>query len=152
MTVAGDAPISNGSGYALLNALNDFRGDVREDIAALRTEARSDITALEGRLMTAIVDNRRALTDYSTTHNGVHVAERKETEAAFSESRAAHDRFDEYISTQRVVQARKDGALGVTRYVVELVAANAGALVKILLAAAVAAIFATGGVHLSVGV
>lgn len=148
----GEVASSNGNGYALLNALNDFRADVREDLAALRAEARGDITALEGRLMVAIVDNRRALSDHSTTHNGLHTAERTEMDARAADAKAAHARFDEFIAGQKLVQAHKDGALGVTRYVVELLAVNAGALVKVVLAAAIAALFASGGVHFTVGV
>lgn len=130
----------NGSGYALLNALDRFRDDVREDLGSLET-----------RLTALIMENRAALTSYSTTHNGVHGTERHETELAFTDSRAAHVRFDDFIASSRVAQAHRDGALGVTRYIVELVASNAGALIKIALSVAAGALIAAGGVHVSIG-
>lgn len=144
-------PQPPGNGYALLNALDRFRADMREDFSDLRDEARSDIHDLEVRLMAAIADNRRALTDYSTTQGELHRAERNETEAAFAESKRAHVRFDEFIATSKLSQARRDGALGATRYVVELLASNASALVRIAMASGLAAWLASGSIHISLG-
>lgn len=142
MTVRVDSPQlpSNGSGYALLAALDRFRDDVREDLSAL-----------EGRLMLAIGENRRGLTDYSTTHADVHTAERQETQAAFTESKAAHTRFDAYIQTSKISQATRDGALGVVTYVLNIVGTNGGGLLRVALGIAAALLALSGNVHVSLG-
>jgi hypothetical protein len=138
--VAGEFPSSNGSGYALLNALDRFRDDVREDLGAL-----------EGRLMVAIADNRRALGDYSTTHKGVHDAERLETQAAFAESKVAYARFEAYIESSKISQARRDGALGVVRYILELVGTNGGGLLRLGIGLAGVLLALSGNVHIDLG-
>lgn len=140
---------TNGNGTRL--GLADVVALLREDGAASERRAQRDLVALEVRLMAAIADNRRALTDYSTTQGELHRAERNETEAAFAESKRAHVRFDEFIATSKLSQARRDGALGATRYVVELLASNASALVRIAMASGLAAWLASGSIHISLG-
>jgi hypothetical protein len=112
---------------------------------------REDLSALEGRLMYAIAENRRALTDYSTSHNGIHVAERLETQAAFAESKVAHARFDAYIESSKISQARRDGALGVVRYLIELVGTNGRGLLQVGIALAGILLALSGNVHIDLG-
>jgi hypothetical protein len=129
---------SNGS-FGLITVLDRLRDDFREDLGLL-----------EGRLMTAIGENRRQLTDYADAHGKEHAALRVDAEKDVAAAKAAHDRFDEYIEKSKLAQAHKDGALGVTRYVVELLARNATALVKIAAAVAGLLLAISGSVHVSI--
>lgn len=85
------SPVAYG---AFLSAIDGLRADVREDNERL-----------ERRVMSA-------LTDYARNHGVDHDELRRASDAA-------HTRFDEFIRNQELAQARRDGALGALRFVLE---------------------------------
>ena len=116
--------------YAIFAAIDRLRDDVREDLGAS-----------EKRVMTAIEDATRTFGGYRDEHGREHVAMRGDSEAA-------HKRFDAFIASQSVAQARRDGALGVVRFLVEL----AGANWKAILALGLALYAALGNLEISIGI
>jgi hypothetical protein len=121
---------------ALLKAVEDLRADVREDIGHLRDDVREDNAALEHRVMTA-------LGDFSVAHGREHTTEREA-------SAAVHRRFDDFLRTAELNQARRDGALGVFRFLLEQTSRHAKPLTAVLLAAAGAALALAGNIRLEV--
>jgi hypothetical protein len=137
--VAADSPPPT-NGYGLYGVLDALRSDMREDL-----------NALEGRVMGAIAENRRQLSDYAARHSEDHAALRSEWNAGALEANVAHARYDAWIESEKIGQARKDGSLGVVRYLVTLVAANASGLVRVGLTIAALVLAGSGAVHLSIG-
>lgn len=136
--MAGDerAPVPGATVGALLRAVEDLRADVREDIGHLRDDMREDNAALEGRVMSA-------LTDFSTAHGKEHAVEREA-------STQAHRRFDEFVRAAELAQAKRDGALGVFRFLLEQLSRHSGAIVKVLGAAGAVLAIASGAIRLEV--
>lgn len=136
--MAGDerAPVSGATVGALFRAVEDLRADVREDIGHLRDDVREDNRALEGRVMSA-------LTDFSATHGKEHAIEREA-------SAAAHRRFDEFVRAAELAQAKRDGALGVFRFLLEQLSRHSGAIVRVLGAAGAVLAIASGAIRLEV--
>jgi hypothetical protein len=129
----GDGEVHAGT---LLEALDRIRDDYREDLR----EHREDLVAVEGRVMTAIAAIDRKLDDASRTHAEVHIAEA-------TLERNAHEIYDSFIRDSKIAAARRDGALGVVRFVVELVGANW----KGILAGGAALSFLLGQLRVTVG-
>lgn len=102
---------------ALLAAIEGLRSDMREDLGGLRDD----------------------LQNYMTTHGGEHVA-------AANERAEAHSRFDAFIRNAELAAAHRDGALGVVRFVFELVARHSPALVRVVVAITAAALVVNGNV------
>jgi hypothetical protein len=113
----------------LLEALDRIRDDYREDLVGL-----------EGRVMTAIGAIERKLDETSRTHAEVHVAEA-------TLDRNAHEIYDAFIRDSKLAAARRDGALGVVRFVTELLGSNW----KGILAAGAALSFLLGQLRVTVG-
>lgn len=132
------SPNGHSATGALLRAVEELRADAREDIGQLRDDMREDLAAMERRVM-------GALTDFTVAHGAEHAAGR-------AEAAAAHDHFDAFIKANELEQARKDGALGLVRFVVELTSRHARPLVSILFAAAAAAGIATGSIHIGISI
>lgn len=109
--------------------LESLRDDVREDIAALRDDVK---------------EARALIVDFSTNHGQLH-----EIEA--SDRRDAHGTFYAFIRAQEVADARRDGALGVLRFTIELFSKHAPRLVAVILALAGALGVATGNVSVGIG-
>lgn len=131
---------SNGSRLGLADVVDMLRSDG----AASEARGQRLLDDAERRLMGAIQSVSSDLGHYIEIHGHDHTALR-------AESAAAHGRFDAFIESSKLVQARKDGALGVTRYLVELVSGNAGALVKVAIAIAGALLAVSGNVHIDIG-
>ncbi len=67
------------------------------------------------------------------------------------ERREAYSSFHGFIRQFEIDQARRDGALGIARYSIELLSKNAPRLIAIIVAVAAALGFATGGIVLEIG-
>lgn len=117
---------------SLLAAIEGLRSDMREDLQGIRDELRT----VEHRMVDQV-------TAYTSEHAILHAA----TEANRDE---AHARYDTFIRAQEIQTARREGALGVARFMVELVARNSGAIVKVVLALASAVLVLNGNVSVSV--
>ncbi len=109
-------------GYGFQQLIEGLRDDVREDIRDLREEWRK----------------------FAVEHGQAH-----ENEAI--ERRLSHGEFYEFIRQAELDSARKDGALGVVRFVIEKVSANSTRLVAVIVALASAILAVTGQVHFVVG-
>ena len=116
-------------GLGLIAALDRLRDDWREDLGGL-----------EGRVMTAIGESGRQFGAYREEHGREHIAQRGDSEAA-------HKRFDAFISAAAVAQARRDGALGVMKFIADALGRNWKALAAI--GGTVALLL--GNVHVNVG-
>ena len=128
------------TGFAAL--VEGLRSDVREDIRDLRTE----LGAVEGRMTARVVaievkqaESRKLIEDFAGSHGEMH-------EAEAADRRKAHGEFYDYIRAAELDRARRDGALGVARYGVELVSRHAGRLVQVILATAALLGIATGSI------
>jgi hypothetical protein len=115
-------PLAEAIGYGFQQLIEGLRTDVREDIRDLREEWRV----------------------FAVEHGKAH-----ENEAI--ERRLSHGEFYEYIRKAEVDNARKDGALGVVRFVIEKLSANATRLVAVILALASVLMAITGQIHFTVG-
>lgn len=132
------------TGFAAL--VEGLRSDVREDIRDLRTE----LGAVEGRMTARVAsievkqaESRKLIEEFAGAHGEMH-------EAEAAERRAAHSDFYNYIRSAELDRARRDGALGVVRYGVELVSKHAGRLVQVILATAALLGIATGAIEVGV--
>lgn len=125
--MAGDPPAN---GYQLVAAFDRLRDDFREDL-----------DAMEKRVTASIEAASRQLSSYQTEHGREHVTMRGESEAA-------HVRFDDFIRAAALSQARKDGALGVVRFLADA----AGRNWKAVLVLAGAILTLAGNVQINLGV
>lgn len=116
--------------------MEGLRSDVREDIGQLRDDMREDNQRLEDRIMTVV-------TGFQTAHGAVHEGDRAENDAA-------HVRFDAFIRNAELVQARRDGALGVFRFAVELLSRNWKPLTVVLTAITAVLFAATGDLRIEI--
>lgn len=113
---------------------------LRGDGAAAELRNQRLLDALEHRVMGAISDVRSDLTRYEQAHGAEHQAIRTTSEVA-------HQRFDSFIAGASLDAARRDGALGITRLIIDTFGRNWKAIAA--LAAGVAA--ASGHVQISIG-
>jgi len=121
--------MSDDSRFGLIAALEALRADVREDIGAM-----------EGRVTASIESVRREFNEYGKAHGEEHSTSRAATDAV-------HARFDTFIRSSEIAQARRDGLLGGIRFVLDVGSRNWKLLV--LLFGAIG--LALGNVQLSVG-
>lgn len=117
---------------ALLNAIEGLRSDMREDLTSIRTE----IQGVE-----------RRMTETVTSYSAAHATEHRD---AYTVRDEAHERYDAFIRAAEIAQAQRDGALGVVRFLFELVARHSGALVKVVAAAAAAVLIVNGNVSVAI--
>src|SRR5438552_12795328 len=133
------------SGFAGL--VEGLRSDVREDIRDLRDElgkVEDRVTAQVATVEARQIEARDQLEDFASNHGELH-------ESESTDRRKAHGDFYDYIRARELDDARRDGALGVARFGVELVSRHAGKLAQIILATAALLGIATGAVHVGVG-
>lgn len=127
--------------------LESLRDDVREDISGLRDElgrAEGRMTARVEAVDLAQKETRVLIERFAGDHG-------REHEAEAEDRREAHSTFYEFIRSAEIDRARRDGALGVMRYTIELTSRHAPKLVAIILALAGALGVATGNVSVAVG-
>ncbi len=120
--------------------LRDVVELLRDDAAAAELRGKKGLDELEVRLMAAIGGVRSDLGKYIETHAGDHTAIKTTSEVA-------HARYDAFIAANAIDQARRDGALGTIRYMLDLLGRNWKAIAA--LAAGIAA--ATGNVRIVIG-
>jgi hypothetical protein len=105
----------------------------------VRDELRDEIRLSEGRVMTAVAGVQERLEQGEITHAGIHAAE--------GESRQiAHARFEDFMHRAELAAARRDGALGIIRFVFDLIGRNWRGIA----AAGGAAWVILGGIHVQV--
>lgn len=113
---------------------------LREDAAAAELRQQRNLDAMELRVMTAINGTRADLTNYEAAHGREHVAQRVESETA-------HKTFDDFMEKASIAKAHQDGALGVVRYLTDLLGRNWKAIASIAAGAALV----TGNVRIVIG-
>lgn len=124
-----------------------LRDDVREDIRDLRTELGKTEERVTARVVAVEVGQtatRHLIEDFAKGHGLEHEAEAEER-------RSAHGAFHEFIRKAELDQARRDGALGIARYSVELLSKNAPRLIAIIAAMGAVVGLASGSISVSVG-
>ena len=131
----------------LVGLIEGLRSDMREDLAELRADVREDLAEMTAQVTT--IDGRvREIREQQIEFAQAH-AEQHELED--QDRRAAHGAFYDFMRKAELDQARRDGALGIVRFGVELVSRHAGRLVQVALALAALLGIATGSIHLAVG-
>lgn len=133
-------PLADAIGFGFQTIIEGLRRDVREDIKELREELRESVGGVDDKITQAGADWLRFTVDHGREH-----------EADAEERRLAHTKFYEFIRTAELDAARRDGALGVIRFVIEKVSANSTRLVAVIVALASAILAITGQVHFVVG-
>lgn len=140
VAVAGDDGASppypaNGLG-TFLRAIDGMRDDFREDMAGLRRDVREDMAKSEERVM-------GTMAQFARVHGVEH-----------DEDRLALDRdlttFRAFMHAAEIAQAKRDGALGVLRFVLELVSKHAKPIVAVIGAATVGIAVLLGQIHIEV--
>lgn len=131
----------------LATGFGDFFEAFRADIRALderltgqledvRADVREDNQRVEDRLMAAL-----------QTMATVHAREHSEEDA---DRERVHERFEKFIKAAELAQARKDGALGVFRFVVEVVGRNARPIAQICAGAGILLGVLSGSISVAV--
>jgi hypothetical protein len=116
-----------------------FDTTLLEAFDRVRDELRDEIRLSEGRVMSAVVGVQERVEQSEVTHAGIHAAE--------GESRQiAHARFEDFMHKAEIAQARRDGALGIIRFVFDLIGRNWRGIA----AAGAAGWVLLGGVHVQV--
>lgn len=105
-------------------------------IDGLRDDMREDNVRLEGRIMAVV-------TGFQAAHAAVHDSDRLENDRA-------HAVFEAFIRNAELNQARRDGALGVFRFAIEVVARNWRPITMILAAVTAVLFAATGDVRIEI--
>lgn len=128
--------------------------ELRADVAGIRAENRADNRALEDRMTTLVRDldqrmretlaeDRRDRADYVLAHGKDHDEQR-----AASESE--HKTFNDFIRNFELVEARKNGAIGVFRFGLELLSRHAKPLTILLTPVLTFLLFVFGNVRFQV--
>ena len=131
-------------GLGLTRLIDGLRDDMREDLRDVRdyiTRSESRVTARVEALEVKQGDTHQLLTEYTQAHASFH-------ENEDSERRREWSVFHDFIRTAELDRARKDGALGVFRYGVELLSAHGANIAKVVLALAGLGLVASGGLHI----
>lgn len=132
------------TGFAALvdgvhRAISDLRDDFREDSRELESRMTAQIQTIGQRQ----AETHQLVVDFAKGHGEQH-------EAEDADRRHAHGEFYAFIRARELDEARRDGALGVVRYGVELVSKHAGRLVQVILATAALLGIATGSIEVGV--
>jgi hypothetical protein len=135
----------------LAGLIEGIRDDVREDIRDLRTDLRGEMARSEDRMTTRVIAMEQhqtathaLLSDYAKSHGDQH-------EAEAVERRREHGAFYDFIRRQELDEARRDGALGVARYGIELLSKHGTNIAKVIIAVAGLVLAASGELHVAVG-
>ena len=124
-----------------------LRQDVREDIRDLRTElgkTEERVTARVALIEAGQTATRALIEAFAGRHGQEHEEE--------AEARAkAHGQFWDFMRANELDKARRDGAVGVVRFGVELLSKHAGQIVAILAALGLLGGFATGNISVGIG-
>lgn len=105
-------------------------------IEGLRDDVREDNDRLERRLMAGVHE-------FAIRHGQEHLVER-------DEKALAHERFDAFIRSAELAQARREGALGVFRFVLEQLSRHWKPVFAILSGVAAVVLAAEGNIRFEV--
>jgi hypothetical protein len=130
--VVDDSP--QGSGYGAILRL----------VAELRDDMREDNRRLEDRVMGAVSELRNEQRQSIEAHAKDHL-----TAAIATESELGQIRL--FMRNAELAQARRDGTLGVFRFVLEQLSRHWQPLAGVLMAAAAAALAVAGNIRIQVG-
>lgn len=121
-----------------LRALEVLRDDVREDIRHLRDDVREDNARIEGRV-TGMMEA------FARAHATEHIEDRIVLEKDLGELKA-------WKRAEEIATARREGALGLLRFGLELLSRHAKPIVAVILATAGGLLALSGKVDISVGI
>lgn len=139
------APEVIATGFAAL--VEGLRDDMREDSRDLRHELAKVEERVTARV--AVVEEQGRETRAYIERFAKGHAEEHEAEA--EDRRTTHGLFFDFIRAAELDKARRDGALGVVRYSIELLSRHAPQIVAILTAIGLLGGFATGNISIGVG-
>lgn len=120
--------------HAIRGELSGLRDDFREDIREVRRD-------MQGSIDTVIVQ-----------HGKEHALERAYLTGLKEEAELDHARFDTYIRNAELVQARRDGALGVFRFTIELLGRYYRPLGALIIALTFAVAAVVGALTVEIGI
>jgi hypothetical protein len=135
LIATGIAGLIDGVRRDTLGAIDALRDDVREDNRELEGRVSAQIGALSDRQ----ADTHKLVVEFTKGHSQEH-----EDEA--TERRKTHGEFYDFIRAAELDKARRDGALGVLRFMFELTSKHAGRIVQVLLATAALLGIASGSI------
>jgi hypothetical protein len=133
------------SGFSRL--IDDLRDDVREDLRDIRSEIKHSeerVTARVASVEARQIETREQLVEFARSHGDEH--EQYEHRSAEN-----HTALWEAFRRFEINEARRDGALGIIRYLVELTSRHAQRIAAIILALAATVGFASGGITVGIG-
>lgn len=125
-------------GGGILRALDALRDDVREDIGHLRDDVREDNARIESRVLSM-------MEAFAQAHAAEHDEDRVVLDRDIGELRA-------WKRASEIATARREGALGVFRFGLELLTRHAKPIVAILLPSILGLLALTGNISFSVGI
>lgn len=115
--------------------------DLLEAFDRVRDELRREVRESEGRVQASLADLRDDFEAATKTHAGIHAVE--------GEARSiAHKRYEDFMLSAELAQARRDGALGVIRFSVDLIGRNWRGIAAVAIGLGVV----LGNVHVGIGV
>lgn len=124
---------------------------IRTDMRAMEERLRDDAKGVEGRLTARVAmveegqrDTRTFIEKFARDHGAEHEAEAEDR-------RKTHGTFYDFIRAAELDAARRDGALGIVRYAIELLSKHGTRIAWIVLSLGAAAGVATGNIDVSVG-
>lgn len=139
--------LADAIGIGFQTIIDSLRTDVREDVNALRTDVREDIREVKvelGKVDVRVSETRTYLESFAKGHGAEHEQEAEER-------RRDHGLFYDFIRKAELDAARRDGALGVVRYSIELLSKHAGRIIAILTTLGILGGLASGNIAIGLG-
>jgi hypothetical protein len=118
---------------------------VRQEVAGLRDDVREDARELRAEL-------RASLEAFALAHGREHQAESAHLSGLVDDAARDHARFDAFIRNAELAQARRDGTLGVFRFVVELLGRYYRPIGALIMTLGMIVAAATGALTISIGI
>jgi hypothetical protein len=140
-------PLADAIGLGFQTLIEGLRDDVREDIREVKVELGKVEERVSARVAAVDVAQRDTRAYLESFANGHGVEHEKEAE----ERRATHGLFYDFIRKAELDAARRDGALGVARYSIELVSKHAGRIIAILTTLGLLGGLASGNISIGIG-
>lgn len=129
---------------ALIDGLREDVRDLKEDLKEIRAELKSDLSSAMSKLESRMEAQRQDSVEYTIIHGKQH-----EEEAL--DRKTTHGEFRDFIRKFEIDEARKNGALGVFRYMIEIGSQHAPRIIAIIAAAAAAIGVINGSIQVSLG-
>lgn len=138
--VTGDLLPGNGSALKLVEILDRFRAEIREDLRGIRDEFREDLADHEKRMTERVQEARNDVTEFVIEHGRAHELERESR-------KEAHERFDDFISQAQAKAAYNAGLMAFLLFLGRAVAKHPQLIVWALIGVGVI----LGSIKVSVG-